>query len=74
MICDLEMPEMNGFEFLGHCRRQFSSDVLPVLILTSRNNERHRKLAKQLGSNDYITKPWNEKELMKILQQHLVRC
>jgi chemotaxis family two-component system sensor histidine kinase/response regulator PixL len=74
VICDLEMPEMNGFEFLGHCRRQFSSDVLPVLILTSRNNDRHRKLAKQLGSNDYITKPWNEKELMKILQQHLVRC
>ena len=65
------MPEMNGFEFLSHCRRRFSTDVLPVLILTSRNNDRHRQLAKQLGSNDYITKPWNEKELMIILQQHL---
>ena len=71
VICDLEMPEMNGFEFLSHCRRRFSTDVLPVLILTSRNNDRHRQLAKQLGSNDYITKPWNEKELMLILQQHL---
>ncbi|MEB3282674.1 MAG: hybrid sensor histidine kinase/response regulator [Lyngbya sp.] len=71
VICDLEMPEMNGFEFLSHCRRQFPTDVLPILILTSRNNDRHRQLAKQLGSNDYITKPWNEKELMLILQQYL---
>ncbi len=71
VICDLEMPEMNGFEFLSHCRRRFSTDALPVLILTSRSNDRHRQLAKQLGSNDYITKPWNEKELMIILQQHL---
>ncbi|MEL7035879.1 MAG: response regulator [Cyanobacteria bacterium J06592_8] len=74
VICDLEMPEMNGFEFLSHCRRQFKIDKLPVLILTSRNNDRHRKLAKQLGANDYLTKPWNDKELTLTLQHHLAQC
>ncbi len=71
VICDLEMPEMNGFEFLTHCRRQFSEEVLPVLILTSRNNDRHRQLAQQLGSNHYLTKPWNETELIQLLQEYM---
>jgi chemotaxis family two-component system sensor histidine kinase/response regulator PixL len=69
VICDLEMPEMNGFEFLTHCRRQYSQAELPVIILTSRNNDRHRQLAKQLGSNQYLTKPWKEQELIQTLQQ-----
>jgi chemotaxis family two-component system sensor histidine kinase/response regulator PixL len=69
VICDLEMPEMNGFEFLTHCRREYSQAELPVIILTSRNNDRHRQLAKQLGSNRYMTKPWKEQELMQTLQQ-----
>jgi chemotaxis family two-component system sensor histidine kinase/response regulator PixL len=69
VICDLEMPEMNGFEFLTHCRREYSQAELPVIILTSRNNDRHRQLAKQLGSNQYLTKPWKEQELIQTLQQ-----
>ncbi|MGL5081118.1 MAG: response regulator [Microcoleaceae cyanobacterium] len=73
VICDLEMPEMNGFEFLSHCRRQFSSEQLPVLILTSRNNERHRKLAHELGSNEYLTKPWIEPDLIETLNNYRVK-
>jgi chemotaxis family two-component system sensor histidine kinase/response regulator PixL len=68
VICDLEMPEMNGLEFLSHCRRQFSREKLPVLMLTSRKSDRYRQLAKQLGSNGYMTKPWVKQELIDILQ------
>jgi chemotaxis family two-component system sensor histidine kinase/response regulator PixL len=69
VICDLEMPEMNGFEFLSRCRRKFNTEELPVLMLTSRTSDRYRQLAKQLGSNGYITKPWLKKELMKIIEK-----
>ncbi|EAW37942.1 hybrid sensor histidine kinase/response regulator [Lyngbya sp. PCC 8106] len=72
VICDLEMPEMNGLEFLSHCRRQFSREKLPVLMLTSRKSDRYRQLAKQLGSNGYMTKPWVKQELIKILQDQLL--
>ncbi len=68
VICDLEMPKMNGFEFLSRCRRKFNMEELPVLMLTSRKSERYRRLAKQLGSNGYLTKPWLKKELMKIIE------
>ncbi|MGB3402712.1 MAG: hybrid sensor histidine kinase/response regulator [Microcoleaceae cyanobacterium] len=69
VLCDLEMPEMNGFEFLSRCRRKFDSKELPVLILTSRTSDRYRQLAKQLGSNGYMTKPWLKQELMKIIEK-----
>ncbi|MGF1492198.1 MAG: response regulator [Microcoleaceae cyanobacterium] len=69
VICDLEMPEMNGFEFLFHCRQRFSPEKLPVLILTSRNNERHRKMAHQLGASEYMTKPYAESELLQALSE-----
>lgn len=71
VICDLEMPEMNGLEFLSYCRREFSRQKLPVLMLTSRTSDRYRKLAQQLGSSGYMTKPWVKQELMEILQNHL---
>jgi chemotaxis family two-component system sensor histidine kinase/response regulator PixL len=72
VICDLEMPEMNGLEFLSHCRRQFSREKLPVVMLTSRQSDRYRQLAKQLGSNDYFIKPMIKQELIKMLQDHLL--
>ncbi|MEB3280016.1 MAG: hybrid sensor histidine kinase/response regulator [Lyngbya sp.] len=72
VICDLEMPEMNGLEFLTHCRRQFPREKLPVVILTSRQSDRYRKLAQQLGSTDYMTKPWVKQELIEMLQEQLV--
>ena len=72
VICDLEMPEMNGLEFLSHCRRQFPREKLPVIMLTSRKSVRYRQLAQQLGSNGYMTKPWVKQELIEILKEQLL--
>lgn len=71
VFCDIEMPQMNGFEFLSHCRRKYPSQSLPIIMLTSRSGEKHRQLAKQLGATDYLTKPYLEQELLKTLQNCL---
>lgn len=71
VFCDIEMPQMNGFEFLSHCRWKFSSQSLPIIMLTSRSGEKHHQLAKQLGATDYLTKPYLEQELLKTLQNCL---
>ena len=71
VICDVEMPQMNGFEFLRSCRKQFAKDELPILMLTSRTSERYRQLAKQLGANSYLTKPYLAQELLTTLQKYL---
>ncbi|NEQ67113.1 MAG: response regulator, partial [Symploca sp. SIO2D2] len=71
VICDVEMPKMNGFEFLRSCRKQFNKDELPILMLTSRTSERYRQLAKQLGANSYLTKPYLAQELITTLRNCL---
>lgn len=68
VICDLEMPKMTGFEFLGRCRKEFPAKSLPIIILTSRTSEKYRQLAKQLGATEYLTKPYLDKELLGTLQ------
>jgi len=71
VFCDVEMPRMNGFEFLNQCRQQFSKAVLPVIMLTSRSGEKHRQIAKLMGANSYMTKPYLEQELLRMLQASL---
>ncbi|MGL5804859.1 MAG: hybrid sensor histidine kinase/response regulator, partial [Xenococcaceae cyanobacterium] len=72
VICDVEMPNMNGFEFLGMRRKEAQLTRVPVAMLTSRSSEKHRGLATQLGANAYFTKPYIEQEFIgeirKLLQ------
>ena len=74
IICDIEMPTMNGFEFLGMRRRDSALAKIPIVMLTSRSGAKHRNLANQLGANGYFTKPYIEQEFLaevkKILEQH----
>ena len=64
VICDVEMPNMNGFEFLGKRRTDDAMASIPVAMLTSRSNDKHRQLATQLGANHYFTKPYIAREFL----------
>jgi chemotaxis family two-component system sensor histidine kinase/response regulator PixL len=71
IICDVEMPNMNGFEFLTKRRETPQFDQIPTLMLTSRGNDKHRRLAMKLGAVDYLTKPYLEQELLTALATHI---
>lgn len=64
VICDIEMPRMNGFEFLKHRQQDSMLMTIPVVMLTSRSASKHRLIALELGANDYITKPYLEHQLL----------
>ncbi|MEM1255862.1 MAG: response regulator [Cyanobacteria bacterium P01_H01_bin.21] len=75
IICDVEMPRLNGFEFLNQRRENPVWVNIPTVMLTSRGNHKHRTLAKRLGATDYFTKPYIEKEFTDAIavlleQQH----
>ena len=58
ILCDLEMPKMNGFEFLAARQKFPNMATIPVIMLTSRDSQKHRLLAKELGAIAYLTKPF----------------
>jgi len=71
VVCDIEMPNMNGFEFLGQRRQDPQISKVPVVMLTSRSNDKHRWLARHLGANAYFTKPYLEQEFLGAIEQIL---
>ena len=72
VLCDIEMPNMNGFEFLTACRQDSHFKEIPIVMLTSRGGQKHREVAKLLGASRYLTKPYLEQELIQTIQGLLV--
>ncbi|GGR98166.1 hybrid sensor histidine kinase/response regulator [Deinococcus sedimenti] len=67
LLSDLEMPRMNGFELLRAVRSSAAHAGLPVVIMTTRAGEKHQQLAMELGANDYLAKPAEERLLHRRL-------
>ncbi len=72
VICDVEMPNMNGFEFLGQRRRDPDLMKIPVAMLTSRSSDKHRQLATHLGASAYFTKPYIEQQFLETIKNMIV--
>src|SRR5690625_4941085 len=64
VLLDIMMPEMDGWELCQKIRR--FSDV-PIIMLTARDQREDIVKGLQLGADDYITKPFNEDELLGIM-------
>lgn len=69
MTCDVEMPRLNGFEFLMRYKQETQLSQVPVIMLTSRSNEKHQQLAQQLGAAAYLTKPFDQNELVQLVDR-----
>ena len=65
VLTDLEMPNMNGLELTSHIRSRDDLKGLPVIMVTSRSQEKHRRLAEQAGVDSYVTKPYNDGDLLQ---------
>ncbi len=62
VILDITMPEMDGLEL---CRRiRAVSDTIPIIFLTSRDEELDRVLGLEIGADDYLCKPFSMRELL----------
>jgi|GEM_PF-1555360 len=68
VLCDVEMPNMNGFEFLKHRCRYSDIAHIPVVMLSTCGSHQHQHLANTLGANAYLTKPYEESNLLATLQ------
>ena len=69
VVCDIEMPRLDGFGFLAQSRNDQNCCDIPVVMLTSRSGNKHRDLAMRLGAAAYFTKPFKDNELLQTLSQ-----
>ncbi|HMA08873.1 MAG TPA: response regulator, partial [Ramlibacter sp.] len=71
VLTDLEMPNMNGIELTSHIRGREDLKGLPVIMITSRSQEKHRVAATEAGVDSYITKPYNDGDLLQTIREAL---
>lgn len=60
ILLDIMMPEMDGYQFLAHYRREHQT---PVIIITAKEEETDAVIGLELGADDYVVKPFRLREL-----------
>lgn len=70
VLSDIEMPRMDGFDLLRNIRADEAMRDLPVVMITSRIAQKHRDMARQLGANHYLGKPYSDEELLGLIQHY----
>ena len=68
VLCDLMMPDMDGYETIRAIRSNPATRTLPVILLTARDDEDCRTKGNEVGANDYVTKPFKIPDLLRAVQ------
>lgn len=71
LICDWNMPKLNGLEVLQQVRNEQRLRNLPFIMLTANANADHVRKAIDLGVTDYVSKPFKPETLLKKMHRHL---
>jgi len=69
ILLDVEMPRLNGFEVAKQVRSNSQWHNIPIIMITSRFGKKHQKMAKRLGVNIFLGKPYQENELLSHICQ-----
>ncbi|AFY56028.1 CheY-like receiver domain-containing protein [Rivularia sp. PCC 7116] len=72
ILLDVEMPNLDGYELCSLLRKHSYFKDVPVIMVTGRKGFIDRAKAKMVRASGYLTKPFNQSELLKIIFQHLM--
>jgi chemotaxis protein histidine kinase CheA len=68
IVTDLEMPRMNGFELVSEVRKMPQYNEVPIVIVTARAGDKHRRKGIELGANAFINKPFDPTQLVETIE------
>ena len=71
ILCDLAMPELDGYEICGMLRKSTAFRQTPIIMLTGKDGFIDRVRARMVGSTDYLTKPFGANELLMLLEKYV---
>ena len=64
VLLDVIMPDINGFEVCRILRDSDSNNLMPIIMLTSQDHQEDKLIGLELGADDYIIKPFNQREML----------
>ena len=73
ILCDVMMPEMNGFEVCEVLRKEMETSHIPIIMLTAKATLADKLRGLEIGVVDYIFKPYDEKELMLTIRNQFLQ-
>jgi two-component system cell cycle response regulator len=71
VLCDIIMPDLDGFEFLKRMKADPDQQDIPVIMLTGQEAVEKKVAGLELGASDYVTKPFAKDELIARVRVHL---
>jgi chemosensory pili system protein ChpA (sensor histidine kinase/response regulator) len=74
ILLDVEMPQMDGYELTSTLRAQDAYQHLPIVMLTSRAGEKHRRKAFEVGATEYLVKPYQDAILVDLVRRLVVQA
>jgi two-component system, OmpR family, alkaline phosphatase synthesis response regulator PhoP len=73
ILCDITMPEMDGYGVLQELRQDPLTAMLPLIFLTAKVDRHDLRQGMELGADDYLTKPFEAEELLRAIDSRLSR-
>lgn len=71
ILCDIAMPELDGYEICAMLRTSTAFRQTPIVMLTGKDGFIDRVKARMVGATDYLTKPFGESELLMLLEKYI---
>jgi chemosensory pili system protein ChpA (sensor histidine kinase/response regulator) len=71
ILLDIEMPNMDGYEFATYVRNDERVSDVPIIMITSRVGDKHRARAIEIGVDDYLGKPYQDSQLLDAIRRLL---
>jgi twitching motility two-component system response regulator PilG len=71
ILCDITMPELDGYEICGMLRKSTAFRETPIVMLTGKDGFIDRVKARMVGATDYLTKPFGEGELLMLVEKYV---
>lgn len=73
ILCDVGLPELDGFEVLAALQANKKTAVIPFIFVTAKGERKDSRLGMELGADDYIVKPFDYNELLTAIQTRLAK-
>jgi len=72
-VCDIMMPEMDGYEVLNELSHDLKTSGIPFIFLSAKTDHKDVRKGMNLGADDYLTKPFEEEELITAIESRIAK-